>query len=434
MRERQRSEGICYKELGRNQLQFEITFTYRLLVNAYSYSATHMQQSLALPVIIENTYSVSPAKLPKLILSKNCNNPIRVIGLFVYCDRIMQYTKRQLDVFWLVFKHQPLGVSQIAALLQSKVSTPSLNRDLAVLKQNKLLTVTGKGPITKYSVPLIALLNIDLPINEYYLIEPDDRVIIPKFNIGLFDTLSKAVLFDTAEIEKLQTLTEQYKKNTSLLSKAEFKKEFERLTIELSWKSSQIEGNTYDLLDTEQLLKYNILSQKNSEEEAVMLLNHKAAIEYSHLYASSYKKLSVKNIIELHTLLTQKMGIAKNIRKRLVRITGTNYTPPENQFLIEEYLERTVKLVNGKKSIFEKALITVLLLSYLQAFEDGNKRTARLTANAVLMAYNLCPLSYRSIKPVDYKKAMLLFYEVNNITAFKKIFIEQYQFAVDTYF
>ena len=346
----------------------------------------------------------------------------------------MSYSKRQLDIFWLIFKHQPVAVSEIARLLQSKISIPSINRDLALLKKHELLMVTGKGPTTKYTVPLTALINIELPVDEYYLIEPDDRLIIPAFNFNLFDTLSKVDLFDATEMEKLNELTERYRENTNQLTKTAFKKEFERLTIELSWKSAQIEGNTYDLLDTEQLLKYNILSKKNTEEEAIMLLNHKAAIEYSYLYANAYKKISTKNIMELHTLLTQKMGIAKNIRKRLVRITGTNYTPPENQFLIEEYLERTTKLVNSKKSIYEKALLTVLLLSYIQAFEDGNKRTARLTANAILMAYKLCPLSYRSIKPTDYKKAMLLFYEVNNITAFKKIFMEQYEFAVKTYF
>ncbi|MFM9840833.1 MAG: Fic family protein [Cyclobacteriaceae bacterium] len=72
--------------------------------------------------------------------------------------------------------------------------------------------------------------------------------------------------------------------------------------------------------------------------------------------------------------------------------------------------------------------------TYIQPFEDGNKRTARLTANALLMAANACPLSYRSISPSEYKKSILLFYEMNNVTAFKKIFIDQYQFAVENYF
>ncbi len=45
-----------------------------------------------------------------------------------------------------------------------------------------------------------------------------------------------------------------------------------------------------------------------------------------------------------------------------------------------------------------------------------------------------CPISFRSVDSVDYKKAMLIFYEQNNISAFKKIFIDQFAFAVQTYF
>jgi hypothetical protein len=50
------------------------------------------------------------------------------------------------------------------------------------------------------------------------------------------------------------------------------------------------------------------------------------------------------------------------------------------------------------------------------------------------MSDNRCPLSYRSVSPSEYKKAMLLFYELNNITAFRKILLSQYQFAVENYF
>jgi Fic family protein len=65
---------------------------------------------------------------------------------------------------------------------------------------------------------------------------------------------------------------------------------------------------------------------------------------------------------------------------------------------------------------------------------DGNKRTARIVSNALLMNESSCPLSFRTADSLDYKKAMLLFYEQNNISSFKKIFIEQFEFAVNTYF
>lgn len=76
----------------------------------------------------------------------------------------------------------------------------------------------------------------------------------------------------------------------------------------------------------------------------------------------------------------------------------------------------------------------LVLLSYIQAFMDGNKRVARLTANAILIAHGYCPLSFRRVESIDYKKAMLIFYEQNNISPFKKIFMEQFEFAVKTYF
>lgn len=84
--------------------------------------------------------------------------------------------------------------------------------------------------------------------------------------------------------------------------------------------------------------------------------------------------------------------------------------------------------------MFEKALLALVLLSYIQAFADGNKRTGRIVSNAILVAHGYCPLSFRTADSVEYKKAMLIFYEQNNISAFKKIFIDQYEFAVNTYF
>jgi len=94
----------------------------------------------------------------------------------------------------------------------------------------------------------------------------------------------------------------------------------------------------------------------------------------------------------------------------------------------------TCDLINSKENTFEKALLALVLLSYIQPFTDGNKRAARIVGNALLMNANHCPLSFRTVDSIDYKKAMLLFYEQNNISSFKEIFINQFEFAVNTYF
>ena len=82
---------------------------------------------------------------------------------------------------------------------------------------------------------------------------------------------------------------------------------------------------------------------------------------------------------------------------------------------------------------YAKALVSLLGISYIQPFEDGNKRTSRLMANALLMAYGCAPLSYRSVDENAYREATLVFYELNSIVSFKKIFIEQYDFAAHNY-
>ena len=76
----------------------------------------------------------------------------------------------------------------------------------------------------------------------------------------------------------------------------------------------------------------------------------------------------------------------------------------------------------------------LVLISYIQPFHDGNKRTARIVSNAILIGHQYCPISFRTVDTIDYKKAMLLFYEQNNITMFKSIFMDQFEFAVKTYF
>ncbi len=122
------------------------------------------------------------------------------------------------------------------------------------------------------------------------------------------------------------------------------------------------------------------------------------------------------------------------MRSRRVGITGTNYKPLDNEFQIKEAFGKMCILINNKPNVFEKSLLALLLISYIQGFMDGNKRTARIVSNAILIANNYCPISFRTVDSIDYKKAMLVFYEQNNITAFKRIFMEQFEFAVITYF
>ncbi len=118
----------------------------------------------------------------------------------------------------------------------------------------------------------------------------------------------------------------------------------------------------------------------------------------------------------------------------MVGIVGTNYRPLDNRFRIRDALEQLTGMLNRTRHAVEKALRAVLMISYIQPFEDGNKRTSRILGNAMLAAADYCPLSYRSVDEVAYKKAMIIFYEQNNASCFRKLFLEQFRAAVNKYF
>lgn len=105
-----------------------------------------------------------------------------------------------------------------------------------------------------------------------------------------------------------------------------------------------------------------------------------------------------------------------------------------NEAQIREALQNMADLINKKESFFEKAFLVSILIAYIQVFEDGNKRTSRMISNAILLANQSIPLSYRIIDIEEYKKAIILFYELNNISYIKQIFIEQFEDAVNNYF
>ena len=274
-----------------------------------------------------------------------------------------------------------------------------------------------------------------IDIQKYYEKEIDEREIKENFNFQIItEVLNFHSILTDNELTKLFELQKKYTENIEQLSANEYKKELERLAIDLSWKSSQIEGNTYSLLETERLLKEKETASGKTKEEAIMLLNHKDALDFIIDNPDYLYPLSVSKIEDIHSILTKELAVERNLRKRRIGISGTNYRPLDNEFQISEALRNACELVNKKESVFEKALLALALISYIQPFMDGNKRTARIVSNAILMNENYCPLSFRTVDSINYKKAMLLFYEQNNISHFKEIFINQFEFAVNTYF
>lgn len=341
----------------------------------------------------------------------------------------------ELNILRYLQYHPMSSRKDIADGMSFEGSDATLKRILSAQISAGNIIVSGQGKATCYSLTNACRIAMPIDIDTYFLHDQDERQIQNTFNFELFtDILPSVQLFNDEERQQLDAIQAQFKKNMSELSPTTYRKEMERLGVDLSWKSSQIEGNTYSLLETERLLRESKTADGKTQEEAVMLLNHKYTLRFLLDNKDYLQELSVGRIEDVQSMLVEGLETEKGLRHHRVGITGTNYRPLDNEFQIREAVEDTCTIINQRQSVFEKALLVLLLISYIQPFTDGNKRTARLVSNGILLANDYCPLSFRTVDSIDYKKAMLVFYEQNNIVPFKEIFISQYKFAVEEYF
>lgn len=146
--------------------------------------------------------------------------------------------------------------AEIAAEFVNETSLATIKRMLLKLVTEGMILKTGTGKNTRYNVSNVYTTLATIDIETYFAKEIDQRKIQGTFNVTLIEkVLSKINLFSAYEIVLLDNYHKKFIQKSETLSKNEWRNEMERLAIDLSWKSSQIEGNTYSLLETEQLLK-----------------------------------------------------------------------------------------------------------------------------------------------------------------------------------
>lgn len=312
-------------------------------------------------------------------------------------------------------------------------SLPAVKRMLSRLVAEGQIEVTGKARATRYR-----LLTTDAPDAARNAATPLPATVTPARvgpgwraeSLKLRQQLTLP-LAARAPVTYRREFVDDYKPNETFLLPPELAEELvalgrlpgqlpagtyvrkvlEQLLIDLSWSSSHLEGNRYTLLDTEELFKSGASA---NDSDAVMLLNHKAAIEFL-VDAVPVQGLSTGLIRNLHAVLMQDLlaDVASlgAIREKVVNISGTTYIPTQVPAVLQEMFEHIILKAQHIKNPLEAAFFLWVNLAYLQPFEDGNKRVSRVAANIPLMLYNQAPLSFLDIDREDYALAMMGVYE-----------------------
>ena len=134
----------------------------------------------------------------------------------------------------------------------------------------------------------------------------------------------------------------------------------------------------------------------------------------------------------MHDLLSNPDELGA-IRRKIVNISGTTYTPLQAPFLLQEMFDIIIKKARLINNPVESAFFLWVNIAYLQPFEDGNKRTSRLAANIPLMIYNSAPLSFLDADVTSYAYAMMGIYEKRDVTLAVELFEHLYRRSIKRY-
>ena len=228
------------------------------------------------------------------------------------------------------------------------------------------IRVEGKARATRYFITPKGQLLRTIDLDTYYATPIANRAMQTSYNFELIREELPRVDILTADERKFLTDREvAFRERMKDMPRAIYLKEMERLGIDLSWKSSEIEGNTYTLLETVNLLKDKIEAKGKKREEAIMLLNHKEALKAIVERPEWFQTLSLSRMEDVHSVLIDGLGVERNLRHIRVGISGTNYRPLEVESQIREAVEDMCTLVNGKADPYEKALLALLLMLFL---------------------------------------------------------------------
>ncbi|GGD03230.1 Fic family protein [Hyunsoonleella pacifica] len=169
----------------------------------------------------------------------------------------------------------------------------------------------------------------------------------------------------------------------------------EALSIEWTYNSNSIEGNTLSLRETQMVLQEGVTIKGKSLREHFEAKNHETAINYLYTLVSKGYKLNEKDILALHALVLRSIedDFAGRLRNAGVRISGANFIPP-NARKVSQLLDDLVHFVTKNPlglNVIELATVFHHKFVWIHPFFDGNGRTVRLSMNLILMAHGFPP-------------------------------------------
>ena len=354
-----------------------------------------------------------------------------------------------------------LSLANLQAYLQGAASRRSLQRYLDLWLREHRIRAEGLRRGRRYFSRDIEISRVNSPAAAYFAprqIPPADQEGVPLSIAGQeIQAFVRRPLADRPPIGYQQELLKRYVPNETAYLSGMLRSHLrelgrtpdgqrpagtyardilDRLLIDLSWASSRLEGNTYSLLDTRELIERGTAAPGKDAKETQMILNHKAAIEF---LVGAAEEIGVNRytVTNLHALLADNLlsdpRSAGRLRETPVAISASTYIPTAIPQLIQEMFARVLELGVAIQDPFEQSFFVLAHIPYLQPFVDVNKRTSRLASNIPLITHNLVPLSFVDVPEQSYVDGLIGIYELNRMELLRDVFVWAYERSARRY-
>ncbi len=206
----------------------------------------------------------------------------------------------------------------------------------------------------------------------------------------------------------------------------------EELAIDFVYTSAKIEGNTYDRIDTDTLLRRGITAGQKRYSDAVIILNLQGAFARV-MTASAGDVIDFEYVSDLHKMLMKDLLPANEqgaFRQSALCIGATDYRPLSDPMQLRTDGKFIVAEASKYDDAFERAIHLHCNLAYLQYFRDGNKRTARLTQTAAMVRSELLPLFFADTLIDAYTRATVDYCERGDYAPYVAFFRQNYALVI----
>lgn len=207
----------------------------------------------------------------------------------------------------------------------------------------------------------------------------------------------------------------------------------EEFTVEFTYNSNAIEGNTLTLRETDLVLRGLTIDRKPLKDH-MEAVGHKEAFDYVRELVKEQVPMSESIIKQIHYLVLADKKDDRGVYRRVpVHIMGAQHEPVQ-PYLIQPKMEQLmIDYGSSTEHIVTRLARFHIEFEGIHPFIDGNGRTGRLLVNLELMKAGYPPIDIKFTDRIAYYNAFDAYHVKHDLSAMEKLFAGYVNERLDTY-